>query len=1057
MATVVNYFSNEYDNAIAIIGISGEFPESPSPEALWENILNEKECIHFFSNEELLNAGIDKETLDNPNYIKASPILSDIYRFDADFFGYSPRESIAIDPQQRLFLQHAWHTLEDAGYSPAHTPGTVGVFAGSGGILNSYLLAYFQAHPEIQGLNSTFHHFGNDKDFMPARTSYLFNLKGPSIAVQTACSSSTVAIHLACQSLLNGECDMALAGAVNIRVPHHKGYYYQEGGLYSKDGHCRIFDEEPGILYGSAVGIVLLKPLQKALQENDHIYGIIRSSAINNDGGEKISFAAASMKGQRNCLIEAIEVSEIPPESIQYVEVFGTGTKMGDQTEFNALSQAFRFFTNKTNFCALGSIKPNVGHLEVVSGISSLISLLFAMKNKTIPATINVNRLTSDVDFSQSPFYLNTEKKAWDVNETPRRAALNSIAIGGTNAVLIVEEFQEESLESSDENLIQDSPFLLVLSAKTVTALSDLINAYDNFLDKNPNVSLKDLCFTANNGREHFLCRTFAVIESIEELKNALKKGDLKNRITIAPSYQNTPSQISASPNPDKAYLNELGMQYLQGFSLAWNLLAQNKSGKRISLPTYPFQGEAYCIENHVKKQVSSPLQIEAPRFDTSQVSEKEIRNWLEKNLGTLLGYKEFNESDYNKPFSSLGLDSLLALDFHQKIRDKLPADFSISSSDFNKYNTLDTLAEFIYSHSKNTITTATRPLFEKLKTALFGEPGFHSLDNRLNSAKFFAIFLVVWYHFLRPIWVDAFMTDSHFMNMLNQFSCFFAMPVFIMISGYYAKKSLTFSDYQNILTKLLVPYFILNIVGYFLAPVHDKAILFIIPTVETWFLLDLAFWMIFLPLIYDIRWIVPISIFVSLLVGLTDSIGEVLGLSRFFYYLPFFLFGFLYGNRVFDYTFPFQKTLCLFTIFLVFVGFYFATPYLPEFIYYGKYAYSHLGLSQSMGMLIRALHISALFLTSIAFIWLIPRSNSLFSIHGQRTLYVYMTHLFFMEALILTGFYLVPHHWTMEFIMVPALFLLTLFLSTHFWYKLVRPVLQPHIEKYLFRSQDSP
>ena len=688
MRLKVDYFSEEYNDAIAIIGLSGAFPGADTPQEHWDNIINEKECIHFFTNEELLREGVDEETLNNPKYVKAAPILNNIYRFDSEFFGYSPREALAIDPQQRFFLEHAWHTFEDAGYNPHNLSGSVGVFAGSGGILNSYLLEYFKAYPEIQGMNSTYHHFGNDKDFLTARLSYLLNLKGPSIAIQTACSSSTVAIHTACQSILNGECDKALAGAVNIRIPHHRGYFYHEGGLYSKDGHCRIFDEEPGILYGSAIGIVLLKPLQKAIKDHDHIYGIIRSTAINNDGGEKISFAATSMKGQRNCFIDAVEVSGIDIETINYLEVFGTGNKMGDQTEFIAFTQAFRHFTSKNNFCAIGSIKPNVGHLEVASGVSSLITILYAMKHQIIPATINVNKLTTDVDFTSSPFYLNTKQQIWKQNDTPRRAALNSIAIGGTNAVLIIEEYiSQEEIKSPQNN----QEFILALSAKTKSALLQLIEKYRDFINANPDVNIADLCYTANAGRNHFFYRTYCIANSVEEFNSLLSSNEIRERIIKIPKIKDSIEDLLSNNEQNNEFLSKLGALYLEGTTIEWFKLTQSKERHRLSLPLYPFEGEEFFIEKNVPIPFNKTnTTLETPDLLSDKFAERETQEWVIRNLKSLLGFKTFSEEDLNKSFTSLGLDSLNALDFVEKLSSKMPKGVKITPSDIAKFDSVN-------------------------------------------------------------------------------------------------------------------------------------------------------------------------------------------------------------------------------------------------------------------------------------------------------------------------------------------------------------------------------
>lgn len=512
---------DKYD--IAIIGLVGRFPQSLSIKEYWNNLCEGNELITFFSDEELINAGISRDLLANPNYIKASPILEDFDKFDAKFFKYPPREAIALDPQHRLLLQCAWETLEHAGYAGNDLPYKVGVFAGSGGAVTSYLLEYEKAYPEIRGATGSFQHLANDKDFLTTRISYKLNLKGPSVDIQTACSTSLVTVHMACQSILAGECDMALAGGVNVRVPHLSGYLRQQGDVYSADGHCRTFDANAtGIVFGSGVGLVLLKPLQKALADNDTIYAVIKGSAINNDGGQKVSYTASSANGQEACMLEAFEKASVSPESIHYVEAHGTGTVMGDPVEITALSRAFRRFTNKKQFCAIGSVKTNMGHLDTASGISSLIKTVLMLYHKKIPPNINLNTLNPRIDFKNSPFYIPIKLRYWQRVKTPRRAAVNSLGMGGTNAFMILEEaplVKHKRTVKKNKQLLN----LFTLSAKTDAALYELARRYVDFLNDNPHTDLTDLCYTTNVGRAHFSERLAFLCQTTSDLKKSLQ------------------------------------------------------------------------------------------------------------------------------------------------------------------------------------------------------------------------------------------------------------------------------------------------------------------------------------------------------------------------------------------------------------------------------------------------------------------------------------------------------------------------------------------------------
>src|SRR3982750_4982952 len=375
---------NDFLQGIAIIGMSGRFPGAKSVSDLWENLCGGKESISFFNREELTAAGRDASLLANPHLVPAGGVLDDVEFFDAPFFGLSPREAEIIDPQQRVFLECAWQALEDAGWDPEAFAGSIGIYAGAN---SSTYLNNILSHPELVSLIGGFQvTVGNDKDYLTTQASYKLNLKGPSVAIQTACSTSLVTVCMACERLLDHHCDMALAGGLAIKVPQKSGYLYQEGMINSPDGHCRPFDADArGTVFGNGIGLVVLKRLADAITDGDHIYPVIKGSAFNNDGALKVGFTAPSVAGQAEGIVLAQAVAEVDPESITYIEAHGTATPLGDPIEIAALTQAFRSGTDKKNFCRIGSIKSNIGHLNTAAGIAGLMKTALMLKHRMVP------------------------------------------------------------------------------------------------------------------------------------------------------------------------------------------------------------------------------------------------------------------------------------------------------------------------------------------------------------------------------------------------------------------------------------------------------------------------------------------------------------------------------------------------------------------------------------------------------------------------------------------------------------------------------------------------
>jgi acyl transferase domain-containing protein len=506
---------------IAIISMAGRFPGAKSVEEFWFNLRAGVESISTFTDEELLAAGAPPAELRDPNYVRANGVLDDIEMFDALFFGFSPREAEITDPQHRLFLECAWEVLERAGYDTQRYDGRIGVYCGAGA--NGYFLNNLQTNPDIinsVGVYQTF--ISNDKDYLSTRVSYKLNLKGPSLTVQTACSTSLVAVHLACQSLLSGECDMALAGGITISVPQITGYQYREGGIHSPDGHCRPFDAQAkGTLGGNGVGIVLLKRFEEALADGDLIHAVIKGSAINNDGALKIGYTAPSLDGQSEVIVEAQAIAGVSADSISYVEAHGTATALGDPIEVRALTQAFRASTARTNFCALGSVKSNVGHLDAAAGVAGLIKTVLALKHRELPPSLHYRAPNPEIDFAASPFYVNDELRVWERNgQSPRRAGVSSFGIGGTNAHVVVEEAPPLPAPAPSAR----GWHLLVLSGRTAAAVGAATEKLRGHLEAHPELSLADVAYTLQVGRREFAQRRAVVCRAVGDAIEGLSE-----------------------------------------------------------------------------------------------------------------------------------------------------------------------------------------------------------------------------------------------------------------------------------------------------------------------------------------------------------------------------------------------------------------------------------------------------------------------------------------------------------------------------------------------------
>jgi amino acid adenylation domain-containing protein len=513
--------------AIAIIGMAGRFPGAKDVREFWTNLANRVESISRLKEEELETG--DSSLWSQSNYVKARGVLEDVDLFDANFWGMYPKEAETTDPQQRVFLECAWQVLEDAGYDPQTYKGAVGVFAGCS--MNTYFLRNLCSDREfVEEFTRTYQVgsypalVGNHIDFLSTKIAYRLNLRGPAFTLQCGCSTSLVAVCQACQSLLTYQSDMALAGGVSVSFPQKRGYLYQPDGMASPDGHCRTFDAKAqGTVFGSGAGAVLLKRLEDALADRDHIYAVIKGFALNNDGSAKVGFAAPGVEGQAEVIAMAQASAGVSPDSIGYIECHGTGTPLGDPVEIAAATKAFRGGTKARAFCAIGTAKTNVGHLDIAAGVTGLIKTALSLENKLLPPSLHFEQPNPKLDLENSPFYVNTKLKEWTRNGTPRRAGVSAFGVGGTNAHVIVEEAPADTETHSSRQLQ-----LILLSAKTPTALEQASKNLADHLRKNSHLQLADVAYTLQIGRRGFEHRRSLVAPNVAEAIRALGANDGK-------------------------------------------------------------------------------------------------------------------------------------------------------------------------------------------------------------------------------------------------------------------------------------------------------------------------------------------------------------------------------------------------------------------------------------------------------------------------------------------------------------------------------------------------
>lgn len=536
------------EGAVAIIGMACRLPGAPDTTTFWQNLLEGRESITEFTDDELRASGVDPALIRSPNYVKARGIIGGADEFDASFFSFTPREAELLDPQHRVFLECAWHAMEDAGYPPGTTEDRVAVF---GGVGTNWHLAQVSDLPEVKKHSSAASVVtGNDKDYVTTRVSYKLGLTGPSVNVQCACSTSMVAALLGLNALRTYQCDLALAGGATVEIPERKGYLYQEGGMEAPDGHCRPFDARArGTVFSRGCSMVLLKRLEDAVRDGDHIYAVLLDGAVNNDGDVKAGFTAPSVTGQVEAGIEALERAGVSGDDITFVEAHGTATALGDPIEVASLTQIFNEYTARKQFCALGSVKGNIGHTDVAAGTTALIKASLALRNRELPASVNFETPNPAIDFPQTAFFVNTERRRLERNGRPLRALVNAFGVGGTNATVVLEE--PPVREVGDQERSQN---VYLLSARSPEALDAATSRLAAHLDAHPDARPDDVAFTTQVGRRSFSHRRYVVASGLADLKEKLSDPGRLTQHVVEKNDEN-PAVVLGFPGQGNQFL----------------------------------------------------------------------------------------------------------------------------------------------------------------------------------------------------------------------------------------------------------------------------------------------------------------------------------------------------------------------------------------------------------------------------------------------------------------------------------------------------------------------
>ncbi|MFF3085152.1 beta-ketoacyl synthase N-terminal-like domain-containing protein [Streptomyces nojiriensis] len=629
------------DDAIAIVGMAGRFPGAPGTAELWQLLVEGREAVREFSADELHAAGVPAERAATANYVTRGAALEDSDLFDAAFFGVTQRDAKLMDPQHRIFLTCAWEALEDAGTPPGPDYGPIGVFASSS--LSSYLLANVLRSSEYADAALTYPVLlGNDKDFLATRVSYKLDLRGPSMSVQTACSSSLTAVQLACAALARGEIDAALAGGVSITFPQTSGYAHQEGGILSRDGHCRPFDAAAsGTVKGNGCGVVVLKRLQDALDEGDRIYAVVRGIAVNNDGSDKIGFTAPGTAGQQAVVRAAVAASGIDPADIGYVEAHGTGTAVGDPLEVTSLAAAHAAVGGPAPGCLIGSVKANLGHLDAAAGVTGLIKAALTLFHQTVPPQINHTRPNMHVAWDKLPYTVATRPVRY-TGDPLKAAAVSAFGLGGTNAHCVLSAPPAGAEPAAPE---PGAPYPVVISARDTDALRRLARALSDRITNGPDVpELSDLAYTLFAGRSRLAVRHGFTASSLEQVRAEL-------------------AALIAGGEP-------------RDTPLSWHGPARRK----VTLPGHPLDPQRHWIDPDAPHEVRPPAQAAGPAREQAAA---DARTVLDRVLAIVSNRLDAPDLSAEDDFYDLGGDSLLAVEVVTALADEfaLELDFDVFSA----------------------------------------------------------------------------------------------------------------------------------------------------------------------------------------------------------------------------------------------------------------------------------------------------------------------------------------------------------------------------------------
>lgn len=621
------------DNAIAIVGMYLRVPGADGLIPFWDNLKHGRESITFFSDDELIHAGVPSELLSHPDYVKASGRLNDIELFDASFFDMTPREAEILDPQHRILLEGVWRSLEHAGIDPQKYPGRIGLFAGVG--FNRYLLNNIITNKQVIEQSGAWQlSISNDKDFAPTRVAYKLNLQGPAIAVNTACSTSLVATAMAASSLLNYQCDTAIAGGCSLNLPQDEGYIHTPGGTLSSDGHCRPFDKKgSGTIDGNGTACVVMKRYEDAIADHDTIYAVIRGFGINNDGNVKVGYTAPGVDGQTDVILEALEMAQVSPNEIDFIETHGTATELGDTVEIAALKQVFSTGDPNRNPCYLGAVKSNIGHLDTAAGATGLIKTVLSINHKTIPPTCNFSEANPLLELSTSPFKVNNHAIKWETSpDKPRIAGVSSFGIGGTNAHVIVQE-TPEVIHPVDESKHSDDILVLPISAKSIGALTTYLTDLADFIKNSSDTTLRNIAYTLQHGRASFQFRTVLIAKEsdrasiagqLEKLSAGLSQlKDINDQQRFLKTWvRGLKKEFRDRENSNTQRIIDT---WIAGSEVDWS--ETGLSGRKIAIPGHPFIKARYWLD--------------PPTFVTENITSKE------KSNSDIVKIKDFKEWIY--------------------------------------------------------------------------------------------------------------------------------------------------------------------------------------------------------------------------------------------------------------------------------------------------------------------------------------------------------------------------------------------------------------------------